>query len=99
MCTIEWKEVKPEEKDCEKQIDIVAYYGSFVVGSIIYRGKDVGWQSVIDGHMEFMESESMEEAKKEMMEVLNEYCTEQIDFYNEIKESLNELNSDFGGVM
>ena len=48
MCTMKWKEVVPEQDDWEKQIDIVAYYGSITVGSIVYCGEEIGWQSVID---------------------------------------------------
>lgn len=58
MCTMKWKEVVPEQDDWEKQIDIVAYYGSITVGSIVYCGEEIGWQSVIDGHMNFMQAES-----------------------------------------
>lgn len=38
MCTMEWKAVEPEQKDWEKQINIVAYYGSVTIGSIVYCG-------------------------------------------------------------
>lgn len=31
MTKLEWKEVEPEQDDWEKQIDIVAYYGSITV--------------------------------------------------------------------
>ena len=54
-----------EQDDWEKQIDIVAYYGSITVGSIVYCGEEIGWQSVIDGHMNFMQAESLEDAKRE----------------------------------
>ena len=44
MTKLEWKEVEPEQDDWEKQIDIVAYYGSITVGSIVYCGKEIRWQ-------------------------------------------------------
>ena len=44
MCTIEWKEVEPEQQDWERQIDIVAYYGSVTIGSIVYCGEKIGWR-------------------------------------------------------
>lgn len=96
MCTMEWKEVEPEQKDWEKQIDLVAYYGSVTIGSIIYCGEEIGWQSVIDGHMDFMEAESLEDAKEEMIDILRNHCTDQINYYKELQESLGELTE--GGV-
>ena len=92
MCTMEWKEVAPEQDDWEKQIDIVAYYGSITVGSIVYCGVEIGWQSVIDGHMDFMQAEYLEDAKEEMISILDNYCTDQINYYKDLQESLGELN-------
>lgn len=92
MCTMEWKEVKPEQEDWERQIDIVAYYGSVTIGSIVYCGEEIGWQSVIDGHMEFLDAESLEDAKHEMVSALENYCIDQINYYKELQESLSELN-------
>ena len=92
MCTIEWKEVEPEQQDWERQIDIVAYYGSVTIGSIVYCGEEIGWHSVIDGHMDFMEAESLKDAKKEMIDVLDSHCTEQINYYKELQDSLSEIN-------
>lgn len=92
MCTMEWKEVKPEQEDWERQIDIVAYYGSVTIGSIVYCGEEIGWQSVIDGHMEFLDAESLEDAKQEMVSALENYCIDQINYYKELQESLSELN-------
>ena len=53
MTELEWKEVEPEQEDWKKQIDVVAQYGALVIGSIVYCGEEIGWQSVIDGHMDF----------------------------------------------
>lgn len=92
MCTMEWKEVEPEQKDWKRQINIVAYYGSVTIGSIVYCGEDIGWYSVIDGRMDFMLSESLEEAKQEMIDVLENHCTDEINYYQELQESLSELN-------
>ncbi len=92
MCTMEWKEVAPEQADWEKQIDIVAYYGSVTIGSIVYCGGEIGWQSVIDGRMDFMQAESLEDAKKEMIDILDNHCINQINYYKDLQESLDELN-------
>lgn len=91
MCTIEWKEIEPEQNDWEKQIDIVAYDGGIIIGSIVYCGEEIGWQSVINGHMDFMEAEFLEEAKQEMIDILDNHCTDQINYYKELQESLDEL--------
>ena len=92
MCTMKWKEVAPEQDDWEKQIDIVAYYGSITVGSIVYCGGEIGWQSVIDGRMNYMQAESLEDAKKEMIDILVEHFTDQINYYHDLQDSLEELN-------
>lgn len=91
MAELEWKEVEPEQKDWERQIDIVAYYGEIVIGSIVYCGEEIGWQSVIDGHMDFLQAESLEDAKEEMINALESHCEDQIAYYKELQESLDEL--------
>lgn len=91
MSELEWKEVEPEQEDWKKQIDIVAYYGSITIGSIVYCGEENGWQSVIDGRMNFLNAESLEDAKEEMIDVLDDHCADQINYYNELQESLGEL--------
>lgn len=96
MCTMEWKEVEPEQKDWERQIDVVAYYGSLTIGSIVYCGEEIGWQSVIDGRMDFMQAESLEDAKEEMIYILENHCIDQLNYYKELQESLDKLNE--GGV-
>lgn len=53
---------------------------------------EIGWQSVIDGNMEFMVAETLEDAKREMIDVLDNYCTDQINYYKDIRESLSDLN-------
>lgn len=47
----------------------------------------------IDGHMNFMQAESLEDAKREMIDILNEDCTDQIDYYKNLQEHLEELNA------
>ena len=81
---MEWKEVDPAQDDWEKQYDVVAYYGSVTVGSIVYCGGGIGWQSVIDGYMDFMEAASFEAAKEEMIDRLANYFTDQINYYKEL---------------
>ena len=93
MTELEWKEVEQEQEDWKKQIDVVAYYGDLVIGSIVYCGEEIGWQSVIDGHMDFLQAESLEDAKREMIDILEEHCTDQINYYKELQGYLEELNA------
>ena len=88
---MEWKEVEPEQNDWQKQYDVVDYYGDVTIGSIVYCVEEVGWQSVIDGNMYFMEAASLETAKEEMIDRLDNYFTDQINYYKELQESLDEL--------
>ena len=39
-----------------------------------------------------MQAESLEDAKREMIDMLDEYCTDQISYYNDLQQSLEELN-------
>lgn len=48
MCTMKWKEVAPEQDDWEKQIDIVAYYGSITVGSMQAESLEDAKREMID---------------------------------------------------
>lgn len=90
MATMEWKEVNPEQSDWEKQIDVMAYYGSHKVGSIVLC--DDWWNYVIDGSMGFLEAETEDDAKKEMIEQLDEYFESEINYYKELRESLEKLS-------
>ena len=90
MATIEWKEVNPEQSDWKKQIDVMAYYGSHRIGSIVLR--DDEWNYVIDGSIYSLEAETEDEAKEEMIERLGEHFEDEINYYRELMESLEELS-------
>ena len=47
---------------------------------------------MIDGHMDYMQAESLEAAKEEMIGILDNHCTDQINYYKDLQESLDELN-------
>lgn len=89
---MEWEEVTPVQNDWEKQINLKAYYGNLLVGSIVYCGSEIGWQSVIDGNMDFLDAETAEEAKHEMKDRLENHFESEINYYRELTEMLNELN-------
>lgn len=86
---MEWKEVYPEQSDWKKQIDIIAYYGSQKIGSIVLC--DDGWNYVIDDIVDFLEAETEDEAKKEMIERLDGHFENKINYYQELRDSLEEL--------
>lgn len=91
MTELEWKEVEPEQKDLDRQINMIAYYGDLVIGSIVHCEEEIGWQSVIDGHMDFLPAESLEDAKKEMIDILEEHCTDQINYYKDLQERMQTM--------
>lgn len=43
-------------------------------------------------HSQFMEAESLGDAKREMINALDNHFTDQINYYEELQESLSELN-------
>lgn len=89
---MEWKEVNPEQSDWKKQIDVMAYYGCQKIGSIVLC--DDGWNYVIDGSIDLLEAETEDEAKKEMIERLDEHFEDEINYYQDLRESLDELNEE-----
>lgn len=92
MKTMEWIEVHPEQSDWKKQINIVAYYGSQTIGSIVC--SDIGWEYVIDGSIDFLDAETEEKAKEEMLERLEEHFEDEINYYRELIDSLGELREE-----
>lgn len=89
MKTMEWREVTPEQSDWKKQINIVAYYGSQEIGSIVY--DCTGWNSVIDGIVDFLNADTEEEAKQEMIVRLEDHFEDQINYYRELLDNLGDL--------
>lgn len=91
MKIIEWREVHPEQSDWNRQINIVAYYGSQELGSIVLYDDERSWNCVIDGNIDFLNAETEEEAKKELVDRLEEHFEDEINYYRELIESLGEL--------
>lgn len=90
MTTMEWIEVDQEQSDWKRQINIMAYYGRQIIGSIVYGNS--GWESVIDDCMDFLDAETEEDAKREMIERLEEHFEDKVNYYCELIDSLGELN-------
>ncbi len=90
---MEWKKVLfPDQDDWEIQYDVVAYYGSHKIASLIY-STEYGWQSVIDGTVECLyDSRTEEEAKKEFKERLENYLEGEADYYKELTNMVSELS-------
>lgn len=90
---MEWRKRKfTDQEDWEIQYDVVAYYGSHKIGSLVY-STEYGWQSVINGTVEDLyEAETEEEAKNEFKERLENFLEGEIDYYRELCGMLDELN-------
>lgn len=88
---MEWKEVNPEQDNWKKQWNLTAYYRSDVVGNIIL-DDDGEYNSVIDGNVEFMEVSDLDEAKKEFYERLDDYLAGEINYYNELRSMLGDMD-------
>lgn len=89
MTTMEWKEIYPEQSDWKKQIDVMTYYGSHKIGSIVLCAD--GWNYVINDNVYPLKAETEDEAKEEMIERLDEYFVDEINYYKELREILEEL--------
>lgn len=89
---MEWKEITPEQDDWKKQINITAYYGEHVLGSIVLVIADEGWNSLIDGKLEYLEAETEEDAKNEMKIVLENHFESERNYYIELLDMLSDLN-------
>lgn len=90
---MEWRKRKfTDQEDWEIQYDVVAYYGSHEIGSLVY-STEYGWQSVINGNVEDLyEAETEEEAKNEFKERLENFLEGEINYYRELCGMLDELN-------
>lgn len=94
MHDLEWKEVEPNSRAIEKQVNLTAFYGEMVVGTIVYCGIDLGWQSVINGSEEFLEAETEDAAKAELLESLISHYEGEIEDGKAMLESLKEFNGE-----
>ena len=89
---MEWREILfRDQEEWEIQYDVVAYYGSHKIGSLVY-STEYGWQSVINGTVEDLyNAKTEEEAKKEFKEILEDFLEGEIDYYRELCSMLDEL--------
>ena len=90
---MEWRKISfTDQEDWEMQYDVLAYYGSHKLGSLVY-SSEYGWQSVINGTVEDLyNSKTEEEAKKEFKERLENFLEGEIDYYRELSNMLDDLN-------
>ena len=89
---MEWRKISiTDQDDWEIQYDVVAYYGSHKIGSLVY-STEYGWQSVINGTVECLyDAETEEDAKREFKERLENFLEGEIDYYRELCNMLDEL--------
>lgn len=88
---MEYEKVTPEQHDWQIQINVTAYYGQHTIGAIVYLGKDRGWECIIGGKLDYMEAETEEEAKIEMISKLESYFESEINYYRELTEMLKDF--------
>lgn len=91
---MEWRKISyKDQDDWEIQYDVLTYYGSQKIGSLVY-STIYGWQSVINGTVECLyNSETEEEAKKEFKERLESFLESEVDYYRELINMLDELET------
>lgn len=94
---MEWDEVTPEQSSWKRQINLTAYYGEHIIGAIVYISEDMGWESIIGGQMDYMEANTEDEAKIEMVSKLESYFESEINYYKELTEMLNEFKQEESG--
>lgn len=89
---MEWRKILyKDQEDWEIQYDVMAYYGSKKIGSLVY-STEYGWQSIINGTVECLyNSNTEEEAKKEFKERLENFLEGEIDYYRELISELDKL--------
>lgn len=89
---MEWRKIlHTDQDDWEIQYDVVAYYGSHKIGSLVY-STEYGWQSVINGIVECLyDCNTEEEAKKEFKERLENFLNGEVDYYRELISMLDDL--------
>ena len=91
---MEWREILfPDQEDWEIQYDVVAYYGSHKIGSLVY-STEYGWQSVINGTVEdlYNSTEKQEQiCQREDKEILEDFLEGEVDYYRELCSMLDEL--------
>lgn len=90
---MKWEKILvPDQEDWEIQYDVVAYYGSQKVGTLVY-STEYGWQSVINGTVECLYDVKTEgDAKKKFKERLENFFDSEINYYEELRNMLDELN-------
>lgn len=94
MADLEWKEVEPESASSEKRIDLTAFYGEMTLASLLYQGEEIGWISLINQREEFLDAETEEDAKSELLEALISHYEDEINDDKSMLESLREFNGE-----
>ncbi len=90
MGNVEWKEVVPEREEWKRQIDIM-FCEIIKIGSLVFYDGNPGWSYVIDGMEDFLFADTEEDAKKELIEIIDSNCDDYIAHYTAIKESVARL--------
>lgn len=87
---MKWEIVTPEQDDWKEQWNLTAYGGAHIVGSVVV-DEEGSFYSVIDGTVEIMMSDCLEDARKEFYVSLDLFFEEEINYYTELREMLERM--------
>lgn len=90
---MKWTKVEPQQGNWKEQYDLRAYYGEYTVGSVVLDDQE-DWCTVVDvvnGAVEPINCSNLSEAKEELYTRLEQHYEDQIRFYQELSEMLEEL--------
>lgn len=95
---LQWKEVTPEQTDWKRQINLKYREGFLepVLGSVVLyddslNGDEDTWQCVVDGSIGYLNADTEDAAKNELLEALENHFETEIERCNDILSSIMDL--------
>lgn len=95
---LQWEEVTPEQTDWKRQINLKYREGFLepVLGSVVLyddslNGDEDTWQCVVDGSIGYLNADTEDAAKKELLEELENHFETEIERCNDILSSIMDL--------
>lgn len=82
--------MEPEREEWKRQIDIM-FCEIIKIGSLVFYDGNPGWSYIIDGVEDFLFADTEEDAKKELIKIIDSNCDDYIAHYTAIKESIARL--------
>lgn len=96
---LQWEEVTPEQTDWKRQINLKYREGFLepVLGSVVLYDDDSlydveeTWQCVVDGSIGYLNADTEDAAKNELLEELENHFETEIERCNDILSSIMDL--------